>query len=264
MGIEELNNIQLEVNKEKPQEIPLKEIAHAVIKGIRILHKRNNADYLQLKKAIEKDGQNQPIIIRKLTDEEKKNARKNAIYGIIDGHHRFAIAKDLKKEKILAVVDNGASSAVRDAILAMRSNLSSIKMSSKDKGKVINDLLESLGDSSNQELIEEIGEKTFGLKKSMTYRCLQIYRKSIGKETVNKPRHNSVNVQEIRDLMNNLPEDVSNISKDDGLKYLENIKFIEQQLKFLKKSISNLESVQEAIKEQKQARIKLAREKKND
>ena len=72
MGIEELNNIQLEVNKEKPQEIPLKEIDHAVIKGIRILHKRNNADYLQLKKAIEKDGQNQPIIIRKLTDEEKK------------------------------------------------------------------------------------------------------------------------------------------------------------------------------------------------
>ena len=263
MGIEELNNIQLEVNKEKPQEIPLKEIDHAVIKGIRILHKRNNADYLQLKKAIEKDGQNQPIIIRKLTDEEKKNARKNAIYGIIDGHHRFAIAKDLKKEKILAVVDNGTSSGVRDTILAMRFNLSSIKMSSKDKGKVINDLLESLGDSSNQELIEEIGEKTFGLKKSMTYRCLQIYRKSIGKETVNKPRHNSVNVQEIRDLMNNLPEDVSNISKDDGLKYLENIKFIEQQLKFLKKSISNLESVQEAIKEQKQVRIKLAREKKN-
>lgn len=263
MGIEELNNIQLEVNKEKPQEIPLKEIDHAVIKGIRILHKRNNADYLQLKKAIEKDGQNQPIIIRKLTDEEKKNARKNAIYGIIDGHHRFAIAKDLKKEKILTVVDNGASSGVRDIILAMRFNLSSIKMSSKDKGKVINDLLEGLGDSSNQELIEEIGEKTFGLKKSMTYRCLQIYRKSIGKETVNKPRHNSVNVQEIRDLMNKLPEDVSNISKDDGLKYLENIKFIEQQLKFLKKSISNLESVQEAIKEQKQARIKLAREKKN-
>ena len=264
MGIEELNNIQLEVNKEKTQEIPLKDIDHVVIKGIRILHKRNNADYLQLKKAIEKDGQNQPIIIRKLTDEEKKNARKNAIYGIIDGHHRFAIAKDLKKEKILAVVDNGTSSGVRDTILAMRFNLSSIKMSSKDKGKVINDLLESLGDSSNQELIEEIGEKTFGLKKSMTYRCLQIYRKSIGKETVNKPRHNSVNVQEIRDLMNNLPEDVSNISKDDGLKYLENIKSIEQQLKFLKKSISNLESVQEAIKEQKQARIKLAREKKND
>lgn len=29
MGIEELNNIQLEVNKEKPQEIPLKEIDHA-------------------------------------------------------------------------------------------------------------------------------------------------------------------------------------------------------------------------------------------
>lgn len=226
------------------------------------MHKRNNADYLQLKKAIEKDGQNQPIIVRKLTDEEKKNARKNAIYGIIDGHHRFAIAKDLKKEKILAVVDNGASSGVRDIILAMRFNLSSIKMSSKDKGKVINDLLEGLGDSSNQELIEEIGEKTFGLKKSMTYRCLQIYRKSIGKETVNKPRHNSVNVQEIRDLMNKLPEDVSNISKDDGLKYLKNIKFIEQQLKFLKKSISNLESVQEDVKEQKQARIKLAWEKK--
>ena len=263
MDIKDLINIKLEVGKETAQFIPLEQISDKSIPTIRPVHRKNSVDYLQLKKGIEQDGQRQPIVLRKLTDDEKKISKNAvAVYGIIDGHHRFAIAKDLKQKEILAVIDIAEPSNAHDTILAMRFNLSSIKMKPVEKGKVISDLLETLGGESNQELVEKIGEEFFGLKKSMTYYCWRLYKKSIDEHTVEKPRENNFDVGQIRNLAQGLPEDLKNISADDGLKQLENIKMIEQQLKYLKKGIKNIEAVAEAIKAQQQEKLKAAREKK--
>ena len=260
MDIKDLSNIKLKVEKVQP--IPVKQISAKSIPTIRSVHRKNRADYLQLQKAIEQDGQNQPIIVRKLTDEEKKNEKKNVIYGIIDGHHRFQIAKDLNQEEILAVIDTAKSSKERDAILAMRFNLSSIKMKPVEKGKVISDLLETLGGESNQELVEKIGEEFFGLKKSMTYHCLRCYKKSNGKDTVDKPREKNFDFSKFRDLAQGVPENIENISADEGLRQLGNIKIIEQQLKYLKHEIQSIDFVKEALKQQQQEKLKAAREKK--
>lgn len=261
MDIKELSNIKLEVGKETPQFIPLKQISDKSIPTIRPVRRKNSADYSQLKKGIEQDGQNQPIVLRKLTDEEKKNT-KNAVYGIIDGHHRFAIAKELKQKEILAVIDTAEPSNVHDTIVAMRFNLSSIKMTPVEKGGVINGLLEEFGGKSNQELVEKIGEEIFGLKKSMTYYCWRLYKKSIGEDTVEKPRENNFDIGQIRNLAQGLPENLENISAEDGLKQLENIKMLEQQLNYLKKGIKNIEAVAKAIKSQHQERMKAAKENK--
>ena len=187
-------------------------------------------------------------------------------YGIIDGHHRYMIAEELKKDRILAIVDKGEKSEIRDIILAMRFNESSIKMTSIQKGKVIYDLLKSVNGESNEKIVANIGMNLFGLKSSMTYRCLNIYKKSINEKTVEKPRENKFDQSEIVEICNLLPKDLSNlagISSEDGLKQLENIRKIEQQLGYLKKTISSLEQMKLAIKAKKRENIKLAREKLN-
>ncbi|MBR6012993.1 MAG: ParB-like nuclease domain-containing protein [Selenomonadaceae bacterium] len=247
----------------------LSEIDPKAINLIREIKKKNNSDYKQLKNAIEKDGQQQPIIVRELNDEEKakltKGKAKKIKYGIIDGHHRYMIAEEMKKDKISAVIDKGESSPIRDSILAMRFNESSIKMTSLQKGKVIYDLLKSM-DISNKEIIKEIGLQLFGLKAAMTYRCLQKYKISIGEETIEKPRENIFNKSEMDKIYNLLPKDLENlssISAEEGLKQLENIKLIEQQLKYLKKAISSLEQVKDDIKLKKQENVKMARERKS-
>lgn len=259
--------LEIHLSEEDATEVSLNEIDPKAINLIRELKRKNNSDYRQLKNAIERDGQRQPIIVRELNDEEKVNLPnpKKIRYGIIDGHHRYMIAEELKKDTILAVIDREKHSSARDIVLAMRFNESSIRMTSIQKGKVIYDLLNIIGDKTNAELIEKIGKKLFGLKSSMTYRCLHNYKKSIHADTIEKPRENKYDWAEVRDVCGNLPKDLSNLadtSSDDGLKQLENIKKVEQHLGYLKKAISSLEQVKLAMKAKRQENIKLAREKK--
>ena len=265
MNEKDLLNVRL--SDGTPEEISLDEISLGIIEVIREIKKKNSRDYRQLKNAIEKDGQQQPIILRTLTEEEKtklsKGKAKKIKYGIIDGHHRYMIAEELKQNKILAIIDRGEQSSVRDIILAMRFNESSIKMTSIQKGKVIYDLLKSLKES-NERIIADIGMKLFGLKSSMTYRCLNNYKKSINEYTVEKPRENKFNRTEVLEICNLLPKDLSDltdISAEAGLKQLENIKKIEQQLKILKNAIASSEKVKNAIKVRKQENVSKAREK---
>lgn len=256
--------LEIHLSEEDATEVSLNEIDPKAINLIRELKRKNNSDYRQLKNAIERDGQRQPIIVRELNDEEKVNLPnpKKIRYGIIDGHHRYMIARELKKDSISAIVDKGENSEVRDIILAMRFNESSIKMTSIQKGKVIYDLLKSLNGESNEKIIADIGMKLFGLKSSMTYRCLHNYKKTIDEKTVEKPRDNRFRRSEVADICDLLPEDIStlaDISAEDGLKQLENIKKIEQQLGDLKKTISSLEQVKFAMKAKRQENVKLAR-----
>lgn len=268
--MDEKDLLEIRLSDGTAEEISLSEIDPKAIKLIREIKQKNNTNYRQLRIAIERDGQQQPIIIRELNDEENSrlsNSKAREIkYGIIDGHHRYMIARELKKDSISAIVDKGENSEVRDIILAMRFNESSIKMTSIQKGKVIYDLLKSLNGESNEKIIADIGMKLFGLKSSMTYRCLHNYKKTIDEKTVEKPRDNRFRRSEVADICDLLPEDIStlaDISAEDGLKQLENIKKIEQQLGDLKKTISSLEQVKFAMKAKRQENVKLARAKKN-
>lgn len=173
--------------KEGLLEIRLEEIDAAIIKQIRPVNKESS-EYRKLKTAIEKDGQRHPITVRVLSEEEK--SVEGAKYGIIDGHHRYEIAKELSRKTILADIDRVESSPRRDIILAYRLNESTIKMTTLEKGKVLYELLKNYNDESNKadakKGLSELGKEIFGLGTAMSYRALQKYRESIGEEIIEK------------------------------------------------------------------------------
>ena len=164
------------------KKVRLGEIDDQAIPKIRSVDEASEA-YRILENAINKDGQRNPITVRPLTEEEKGKAREGAIYGIIDGHHRFHIACKFKWETILATVDDTTSDPIRDTMLAFRMNMTSIRMSPAEKGKVICYLMKETGADVN-----EIGRRVFGLKTAMIYRSIQKYKESIGESTVKKAR----------------------------------------------------------------------------
>lgn len=65
--------LEIHLSEEDATEVSLNEIDPKAINLIRELKRKNNSDYRQLKNAIERDGQRQPIIVRELNDEEKVN-----------------------------------------------------------------------------------------------------------------------------------------------------------------------------------------------
>ena len=145
--------------------------------------------YRILEHAIKQDGQLNPILIRQLTDTEKQTAKEGAVYGIIDGHHRYQIALENNQKSILAEIDTGSPSEYRDMELALRLNISNIAMSTVEKGEVIYNIIKVQNkDSLNEVDVAEIGQKLFGIKTSMTYRCLNAYKKANNIPTIERPR----------------------------------------------------------------------------
>ena len=120
--------------------VKMTEIDSEVISNIRKLKKKSRA-YKILEHAIKQDGQLNPILIRQLTDTEKQTAKEGAMYGIIDGHHRYQIALENNQEAILAEIDENPQSDYRDMELALRLNVSNILMSTIEKGEVIYNLI---------------------------------------------------------------------------------------------------------------------------
>ena len=161
------------------------EIDENIIRKVREIDELSD-NYVILKNTIIEDGQRYPIVLRKLTEEEKSRAKPKAIYGIIDGHHRYHIASKSNKEEILADVlpDNEElGNALSDIKLALRLNESSIKMTNEEKGKLIYEMMLETGKNAQTVALE-----LFGVKISMAYRCLNAYKKSIGAKVVSKPR----------------------------------------------------------------------------
>lgn len=168
--------------------VKMTEIDSEVISNIRKLKKKSRA-YKILKHAIKQDGQLNPILIRQLTDTEKQTAKEGAVYGIIDGHHRYQIALENNQESILAEIDTGSPSDYRDMELALRLNVSNISMSTIEKGEVIYNLIRTKDRNPLDEMdITEIGQRLFGIKTSMTYRCLNAYKKANNIPTIERPR----------------------------------------------------------------------------
>lgn len=168
--------------------VKMTEIDSEVISNIRKLKKKSRA-YKILEHAIKQDGQLNPILIRQLTDTEKQTAKEGAMYGIIDGHHRYQIALENNQESILAEIDENPQSDYRDMELALRLNVSNISMSTIEKGEVIYNIIKVQNkDSFNEIDVAEIGQKLFGIKTSMTYRCLNAYKKANNIPTIERPR----------------------------------------------------------------------------
>jgi len=166
--------------------ISLDEIDENIIAKVRDVNEFSDS-FRILTNSIREDYQRHPIILRALTNSEKSSAKQGALYGIIDGHHRFRVARNLNHSSISAIViknsDATTSDTLHDLKLALRLNEASSKMSLLDKGKILYDLMNKTGRDAT-----ELAEKLFGIRTSMTYRCLNAYRKSIGENVITKPR----------------------------------------------------------------------------
>lgn len=216
--------------------------------------------YEVLETSLRNDGQLHPVIVRKLTAEEKANtATGNAEYGIIDGHHRFYIANKLGWESILAEIyevkgDENQKQAYIDTQLAFRLNESSIKMTPIEKGKVILGIKKEFFEGSNKsekEIIKKIGMEIFGLKVAMAYRCVAAYKKSKGEKTIEKPRKTKLNVKDFKDVFNTDVQELKKVipqksslkailsNAQDCENTLAKIDKVEKDLKWLKKQLNN-------------------------
>lgn len=214
------------------ESVKLSDIDPDIIPLIRKINVDSDS-YKGLEFSILQDGQKNPILIRELTDEEKSKARENAVYGIIDGHHRYSIAKNNNVDSILAEIEKrnpDDNNNYLDIILAYRLNESSIKMSTIEKGRIISQFKEQ----QKEKTIPEIGREIFNLAQSMSYRLVHEYKKSIDTDVLEKPRENGFNSEIFNDIFSKISKNVDSVSESDYKDQLEFIKTAQQQLKFLK------------------------------
>ena len=237
--------------------IPLDKIDDSVITAIRNI-KKDDETYKLLESAIKKNGQRHPITVRKLTDEEKakakENSNPNAEYGIIDGHHRFAVAKNLDNTEISAEIDEVEASPIRDMSLALQLNNTSIRMTPVEKGKVIYDLINLYNDMGQKKRAEEIGQEVFGLQTSMAYKCLQDYKRAKHLITPKTETGKSkFSIKSLQDAIKSLPTDenaITNADVQDCVKQLNTIRAVESQLRFYKSLLWDKDGVKDAYKNQ--------------
>lgn len=241
----------------KSEMVKLVEIDDHAILPIRDV-KDDKEGYKLLKSAIELDGQRHPIVIRLLTEDEKNKVVSGAKYGIIDGHHRFAIAKENNQESILAEIDDEKASPIRDAQLALQLNGTAIRMSPIEKGEVIDRLIKLYGKQNETKNAGEIGKIVFGLQTAMAYRCYQEYRKSKGEVSTGteKAPKKRFTIQDLHEAIGKLPKtqeelNIDEMTTDESVEQLKAISIIESQLRFYKAMLSSKEGVKEAYKDQK-------------
>ena len=228
-----------------------------IIKKVREINTQDSS-YLVLKESILKEGQHHPITVRLLTDDEKKESKyQKAIYGIIDGHHRFEILKKAGKKKIAITVskyeiDNNKSKEenkkeleYKDIAMSLRMNESSIQMDKVKKGEIIYKLVKSTGKK-----VPEIGEEIFKIKGSRAYDYYTAYRKHIKEHTTSKPRENLFDKAILEDNFQTLIEqDIDNKDCERSVRQLHLIDVIQFHLKFLKKKLLENKEVKENYEE---------------
>lgn len=236
----------------QPTMIKIDEIDANVIDSIRVVDTKSEA-YEILASSIQKDGQLYPITVRELNSKEQEAVIDSKVkYGIIDGHHRFLIAKNNGQTEILANIDTTESSAIHDMILAFQLNNTSIRMTPVQKGEVISKLMDLYEKNGEKKSAEDIGEEIFGLKTAMAYRCLQAFKQS-SRNNTSTTLSNKCDFQKLSSAFGKLPTD-SNFNFKGTEQYIEQlnaIKEIESQLRFYKKFLLNQPDVKEKYTEQK-------------
>lgn len=183
-----------------------------------------------LKEVIRQDSQKYPIIIRRLTDEDRANrpVKDGAEFGIIDGQHRFRIAQENGQNAILATIATEeippmSTRKLEDVKIALRMN-TGIPLTVIQKGKIIYEM----SDGKN---IADIGEELFGLATAMAYRCVQAYKFANNIKTTNRKRVQVVNEKKLADLgpiWDKIPRYESEIDFSDVEKSVEQLDMIEK------------------------------------
>ena len=234
--------------------IDLNKIDPAAISPVRGMNEESDS-FKILEHAISQDSQQYPIVIRRLTEEEKRidGVAQEAEYGIIDGHHRYKIAQANVQDKILATVLDYVPSEERDIKLedvkmALRMN-SAIPMTTLQKGEILYHLIEETGKN-----VEDLGKELFGLAKSMAYRCLNAYKRKNNILTVTKKREKKLNAQMIVDIneaWSKVPHDEKDVDTNDAEKcaeQLRNIESLEKHLAKVRRVLMAQEGVQDILK----------------
>lgn len=234
--------------------IELSQIDENVIKKVREVNEHSE-NYSILRNTIIEDDQRYPITLRKLTEAEQVRAKPGAIYGIIDGHHRYRIASKSKREDILADVlpdppENCEhhDSDIHDIKLALRLNESSIRMTNEEKGKIIYELMLTTGKSA-----PDIADEIFGVKTSMAYRCLNAYKKSVGETVLSKPRNiDKFNITTLKNAwrpiskIKTLPDNIEKC-----ISCLDDIADFEKELRKFKRALLARNGVQDELNRRK-------------
>ena len=232
------------------QLIPMEKINPTAIKRIRSVSESSNA-FRELREAIRADGQHYPIIIRRLTEEERsqEGISPETEYGILDGHHRYEIASlDMKKEILASVLDCDAPNdtverRISDTRIALIMN-ANVPMTALQKGKVLFELSEE----TNKNVVE-LGERIFGIKASMSYHYVNRYKKQHHIRTVIKRREHAIDAQMLNDLSdswNQIPHELSEFDFDDASKcmsQIDKIKVLKDKLNVIEKVLLSQDSV---------------------
>ena len=234
----------------KPIMIEIYEINDEVIDSIRAVDK-NSEGYKILASSIEKDGQLYPITVRELNADEKAAVMDSKVkYGIIDGHHRFYIAKDSGKKKILANIVSNMNSKINDMILAFKLNNTNLRMTPIQKGEVISKLMKLYEENGNKKSAGEIGEEIFGLKTAMAYRCLQAFKQTV-KNNTSTSFSNKCDFNKLNSAFKKLSTNIDFEDTNQCDEQLNAIKEIESQLRFYKKFLLSQQDIKEHIQNKK-------------
>ena len=241
------------------QPMKLSKIDPSIIPSVRPLNTDSN-EYKMLELSIKKNGQRQAITVRQLTDEELSKSGSKAKYGIIDGHHRYHIALNSGQDLILATIDTTKASEVHDLILALQLNESAQKMSPTEKGAVISQLVElsKTEDNPKGKSVIEVAKEAFNIEKSMAYRCLTAYKKSIGiSKKASKKKTDDFTVNSFNEVLKSFPskqEDFESNDLQQCVSYVNIIETLEKQLKLAKTNLLKREGVKAEVEARRTAK----------
>lgn len=124
--------------------------------------------FTALLKQIELVDQKEPILVRKLRDGEKK--KEGAVYGVLDGHHRYAVFVALQKERIQAIIVE-SENEISDLMQAAGANLSHESLELWQKGQI----LVTLKEKQNRKLKDVAAD--FGIARSTAFKYQAAYQR---------------------------------------------------------------------------------------
>ena len=127
-----------------------------------------STNFKTLKTHISNYGQREPILVRKFRDNETH--ADGTTYGIVDGHHRFAVIKSLDKAEIKAEVIE-TKSELDDLIRAAGANFTHKSLVAWEMGKILCDIKEK---SKTKRKLEDIAAE-FGIARSTAFKYQAAY-----------------------------------------------------------------------------------------
>lgn len=127
-----------------------------------------STNFQTLKTHIKTYGQREPILVRRYRDNERH--AEGTIYGIVDGHHRFAVTKSLNQTEIKAEIIE-TKNELDDLIRAAGANFTHKSLVAWEMGKILRDIKEK---SETKRKLEDIAAD-FGIARSTAFKYQAAY-----------------------------------------------------------------------------------------